>query len=60
MNANLGPIYITDAEESGSFNHPFSGNLHRIIDKEAQKLVNSAYQKTEELLKNNIDKLEKV
>lgn len=60
MNANLGPIYITDAEESGSFNHPFSENLHRIIDKEAQNLVSSAYQKTEGLLKKNLDKLEKI
>uniref|UniRef100_A0A034WSE7 Paraplegin n=1 Tax=Bactrocera dorsalis TaxID=27457 RepID=A0A034WSE7_BACDO len=60
MNTNLGPIYITDAEESGSYNHPFSENLHRIIDKEAQNLVSSAYQKTEELLKKNLDKLEKI
>lgn len=60
MNDNLGPIYITDAEEKGIYTHPYSENMHKIVDKEAQNLISSAYFKTEELLKKNIDKLEKV
>ncbi|XP_053950905.1 paraplegin [Anastrepha ludens] len=60
MNDNLGPMYIKDADEIGSYSQPFSKNLQRIIDKEARDLVHSAYHKTEDLLRKNMDKLEKV
>ncbi|XP_017464824.1 PREDICTED: paraplegin-like [Rhagoletis zephyria] len=60
MNEYLGPIYVTDANEVGTFNHPFSKNLQRIIDKEARNLIHNAYNTTENLLKNNMNKLEKM
>lgn len=60
MNEKLGPIYITDAEETGAYFKPYSKALDGIIDHEARDIISSAYAKTEKLLKDNRAKLEKV
>ncbi|XP_067638387.1 mitochondrial inner membrane m-AAA protease component paraplegin isoform X2 [Eurosta solidaginis] len=60
MNSNLGPIYVPDAHEEGNKSLPFSNSTQQIIDNEARNLINSAYCKTESLLKNNFDKLVKI
>ena len=60
MNKVIGPVYIADAEEVGSYGKPFSKALEGIIDKEARQIVTDAYVKTEELLRKHQGKLEKV
>ncbi|XP_037823031.1 paraplegin [Lucilia sericata] len=60
MNDKLGPIYIRDAEETGGYDKPFSKALDTMIDHEARNLIATAYQKTEQILKDNRDKLEKL
>jgi len=60
MNEKMGPVYIRDSDEAGTVDKPFSKALHGFIDLEARKLVTKAYEKTEEIIKCNKDKLEKV
>ncbi|XP_034105351.1 paraplegin [Drosophila albomicans] len=65
MNDTLGPIYIRDADESGSSgaggsSKPFSRAMENIIDNEARTIVSKAYQTTEEILITHRDKLEKL
>ncbi|KAL7039426.1 hypothetical protein ACKWTF_009905 [Chironomus riparius] len=61
MNENIGLVSFTDENEEGmSSGKPYSKHLHNMIDMEARKLINAAYNKTEKLLKDNQDKLEKL
>lgn len=60
MNEKLGPVYIRDVEETEGYEKPFSKALDKLIDHEARNLISNAYQKTEQILKDNRDKLEKV
>ncbi|XP_037934109.1 paraplegin [Teleopsis dalmanni] len=60
MNDELGPIYVSDAEEAGTFGRPFSKSLENVIDVEVRNLIANAYSKTELILQNNRDKLEKL
>lgn len=60
MNEKIGPIYISDPEETGGYDKPYSKALDKLIDFEARNLVANAYNKTEKILKDNRDKLEKV
>lgn len=60
MNDKIGPIYVRDSEETGGYDKPFSKALEQMIDHEARNLIATAYQKTEQILKDNRDKLEKV
>lgn len=60
MNDNIGPIYISNQEETGGYDKPFSKALDKMIDYEARNLIANAYYRTEKLLKDNREKLEKV
>ena len=60
MNETIGPMYIRDSEETGGYDKPFSKALDKMIDYEARNLIATAYKKTEQLLNDNRDKLEKV
>lgn len=60
MNETIGPVYISDGEEVGTYAKPYSKSLEGIIDKEARKIITTAYERTEDLLKKNRDKLEKL
>lgn len=63
MNSTLGPIYIRDANESeggGGASKPYSRAMDSIIDNEARNVVAEAYKKTEGILIEHRDKLEKV
>ncbi|TMW49526.1 hypothetical protein DOY81_005389 [Sarcophaga bullata] len=60
MNEKIGPIYISDPEETGGYDKPYSKALDKMIDFEARNLVANAYNKTEKILKDNRDKLEKL
>lgn len=60
MNEKLGPIYVRDANETDGFDKPFSKALDNIIDFEVRNIIATAYQKTEQILKDNRGKLDKV
>lgn len=61
MNERVGLVSFPDeAEENSMADKPYSKGLQHIIDEEARKLINYAYDKTEKILKDNQDKLEKV
>lgn len=47
-------------EENQSGEKPYSQFLARMIDDEARKLVNKAYDEAEKILRDNKDKLAKV
>lgn len=59
MNEKIGPIYIKDESDNETMN-TYSKSLHNIIDHEVRNIVGAAYKKTEELLKENRNKLDKV
>lgn len=61
MNDNIGLIYIPeDADKTYTGEKPFSNHLGNLIDIEARTLVANAYAKTEQVLKNNKEKLKKL
>ncbi|XP_055843812.1 paraplegin [Episyrphus balteatus] len=63
MNDVIGPMYITDSDETDSGpsgDKPFSKALDNLIDREARKLVTAAYENTEKVLQTNKDKLIKL
>lgn len=60
MNDRIGPMYIQDPEESGSYYKPYSKALDNIVDTEARKIIANAYDKTQQILRDNSDKLKKV
>lgn len=62
MNDNIGLLSFPDDDQNQSYSgdKPYSKHLQNLIDLEARKLVNSAYDMTEKILRDNLDKLEKV
>uniref|UniRef100_A0A1I8PDJ0 AAA+ ATPase domain-containing protein n=1 Tax=Stomoxys calcitrans TaxID=35570 RepID=A0A1I8PDJ0_STOCA len=60
MNDKVGPMYIQDPEESGTYYKPYSKGLESIIDMEARNIIASAYEKTQKILTENSDKLKKL
>ncbi|CAG4984139.1 unnamed protein product [Parnassius apollo] len=57
MSSEVGLISFPDKERGKS---PFSNKLKNLIDLEARKLIANAYYRTEEILRNNEDKLKKL
>ncbi|XP_061388137.1 paraplegin [Musca vetustissima] len=60
MNDKIGPMYIQDPEETGTYYKPYSKALDDIVDMEARTIIANAYQKTQQILKDNSDKLQKL
>lgn len=61
MNQQIGLIsFPDDTEENAGAEKPYSKHLQNMIDIEARKMVNAAYDKTAQLLDKHKDKLEKV
>lgn len=61
MNQRIGPMYVPDeAEYSYTGDKPYSKALGNIIDDEVRNMVQTAYAKTEALLRDNQAKLVKV
>ena len=60
MSENVGLVSFPEEETREIGRRPFSKRLAALIDEEARKLVAAAYQKTEQVLKENRDKLELV
>lgn len=58
MNEHIGPMYVPEEkEEDFSIEKPYSQALDSLVDFEIRKIVQAAYFKAEEILKNNQDKL---
>lgn len=56
MSERVGLVSYPDSNETGG-DRPFSQGLQEIIDQEARRLVGDAYQKAEDILQRNNDKL---
>lgn len=59
MNEKIGPVYIKDDKDNDS-GASYSKALHNIIDHEVRIMVQDTYSKTEKLLQENRNKLDKV
>lgn len=61
MNERVGLVsFQEDQEQNYMGEKPYSKFLHNMMDEEARKLINEAYNRTEKILKENRDKLETV
>lgn len=61
MNEIIGPMYVPDEpEQSYTGDKPYSKALGNIIDEEARRMVQDAYKKSEQILKDNSGKLKSV
>ncbi|KAG5666714.1 hypothetical protein PVAND_014729 [Polypedilum vanderplanki] len=60
MNENVGLVSFPDESEGSGSEKPYSKHLQNLIDMEARKLINYTYDKTEQVLRENLDKLEKL
>jgi len=59
MNDRIGNISFYDSKQSDyAFNKPYSEDTAKIIDEEVKKIVDSAYQRTKDLLSEKKDQLE--
>ncbi|XP_053678292.1 paraplegin [Anopheles nili] len=61
MNRTVGPIaFAEDSEASPYAGKPYSKGLGNLIDFEARKMIAEAYERTEDILRENADKLDKL
>lgn len=61
MNDTIGLLsFPDDNDQSYTGDKPYSKHLQNLIDMEARKVINHAYDTTDKILRDNIDKLEKV
>lgn len=59
MNKTIGPVYINDENDTDGMKS-YSMALHNIIDHEVRNVIQDTYSKTEQILKENRSKLDKV
>lgn len=58
MNSAIGPVSFSEESESNPYaQKPFSKHLGNVIDKEARLMITDAYEQTERLLQQNVEKL---
>ena len=60
MSEKLGNISYYDPQQENSFSKPYSDETARMIDDEVRKLIEDAYVKTKELLKDKKEEVEKI
>ncbi|MBS1765012.1 MAG: ATP-dependent zinc metalloprotease FtsH [Bacteroidetes bacterium] len=62
LNERIGNIsyYDSSGQQDYNFNKPYSEKTAEIIDEEVKKLIDAAYKRTKELLRENKDKLDKL
>ena len=60
MSDKLGNISYYDPQQENSFSKPYSDETARMIDDEVRKLIEDAYIKTKELLKEKKEEVEKI
>jgi len=58
MSERIGPIAVKIREEFGEPSELVSEEMKRLIDKEVKRIIKETYEKTKELIANNMDKLE--
>ncbi|KAI9269888.1 peptidase family M41-domain-containing protein [Sporodiniella umbellata] len=60
MNDKIGPLSFSDPQNESSFQKPFSEETGTLIDDEARKMITDAFERTEKLLREKKDDIEKV
>jgi spastic paraplegia protein 7 len=60
MNENVGLLSFDEEETSSGTKKPFSKRLGNLMDQEARRLVAQAYKRTEQVILEHRDELEKV
>ncbi|XP_043287010.1 paraplegin [Venturia canescens] len=58
MNENVGLVSFDEEQTSPKNKKPYSKRLGNLMDAEARRLIAEAYKRTEQVLKDNVDKLE--
>lgn len=56
MSSEVGLVSFPKEDDNSTIK-PYSGKLSNIIDLEVKQIIGQAYRQTEQLLKDNIDKL---
>ncbi|XP_035919503.1 paraplegin [Anopheles stephensi] len=61
MNSNVGPIAFAEESDNDPYaKKPYSKSLGNLIDFEARKMITDAYERTEQILRDNSDKLNRL
>jgi cell division protease FtsH len=60
MNPKVGPVSFNDTQGEYQFRKPYSEDMAKLIDDEARKLIENAYEKTKELIREKRHELELV
>uniref|UniRef100_A0A182P7N0 AAA+ ATPase domain-containing protein n=1 Tax=Anopheles epiroticus TaxID=199890 RepID=A0A182P7N0_9DIPT len=61
MNSTVGPIaFAEDSDNNPYAEKPYSQGLGNLIDFEARKMITEAYERTEQILRDNADKLNRL
>jgi len=60
MNDKVGNISFYDPQQDNSFTKPYSDETAKLIDEEVRKLIDSAYERTKQLLTEKRDEVEKL
>lgn len=60
MNPKVGPVSFNDPQGEYQFRKPYSEDMAKLIDDEARKLIENAYEKTKELIREKRHELELV
>jgi AFG3 family protein len=60
MNDKVGNVSFYDPSAEQSFTKPYSEETSKMIDEEVRKLIDSAFQRTKQLLTDKRDKVEKL
>ncbi|MBL7746838.1 MAG: ATP-dependent zinc metalloprotease FtsH [Chitinophagaceae bacterium] len=60
MNDKVGNISFYDPQQENAFTKPYSDETAKMIDHEVRKLIDDAYEKTKNLLKEKRDDVEKL
>jgi cell division protease FtsH len=60
MNDKVGNISFYDPQQETTFTKPYSDETAKMIDQEVRKLIDDAYEKTKELLREKKEDVEKL
>ncbi|XP_052900251.1 paraplegin [Anopheles moucheti] len=61
MNKSVGPIAFAEESDNDPYaEKPYSKSLGNLIDFEARKMITEAYERTEQILRDNSDKLNRL
>jgi len=60
MNEKVGNVSFYDPQQDTTFTKPYSDDTAKVIDEEVRKLIDSAYQRTINLLTEKREQLNKI